>query len=191
MDVVKRATESIGGNIRVETEVGKGSTFKLSLPSSMAVKGALLFELDEQEYAVALSYTEAVVSLYKKDIHKMSDGLMANYLGKTISIVFLKDLYHIQDISKGMHSGALHYTYDNLDPNQKLDVLVTSYRDSYVGFVVDKLLQQKEIVEKTLSPPLDHISLISGATILGNGNVCLVLDIASIYNELFKEKTLV
>jgi two-component system chemotaxis sensor kinase CheA len=67
---------------------------------------------------------------------------------------------------------------------------VTSYQNKYVGFVVDKLLQQKEIVEKTLAPPIDHIDLISGATILGNGNVCLVLDIATIINQLFKEKTL-
>jgi len=61
MDVVKRATESIGGKISLDTELGKGSTITLSLPSSMAVKGALLFELNQQEYAIPLTYTEAVV----------------------------------------------------------------------------------------------------------------------------------
>lgn len=190
MDVVKRATESIGGNIKVSTEIGKGSTIQLSLPSSMAVKGALLFELNKQEYAVALSYTEAVVSFTKADIHKVSNGLMASYLGKTISIIFLNDLYAISGLSDLTGGGALHNTYDALEPNQKLDVLVTSYSNRYVGFVVDKLLQQKEIVEKTLAPPIDQIDLISGATILGNGNVCLVLDIANIINTLFKEKSL-
>ncbi|MGB0166248.1 MAG: chemotaxis protein CheA [Luteibaculum sp.] len=190
MDVVKRATESIGGSIRVLTEVGKGSTFQLSLPSSMAVKGALLFELNQQEYAVALSYTEAVISLYKKDIHKISNGLMASYLGKTISIIFLNDLYQVKDLSEDSMEGILHRSYDVLDEERKLDVLVTSYQNKYVGFVVDKLLQQKEIVEKTLAPPIDRVGLISGATILGNGNVCLVLDIANIINQLFKEKTL-
>jgi two-component system chemotaxis sensor kinase CheA len=55
-----------------------------------------------------------------------------------------------------------------------------------VGFVVDKLLQQKEIVEKQLGKPLDQVKMISGATILGNGNVCLVLDVPSILNLLFK-----
>ena len=68
MDVVKKATESIGGKLSVETEIGKGSTITLSLPSSMAVKGALLFEMEKQEFAVPLTYTEAVISIYKKDI---------------------------------------------------------------------------------------------------------------------------
>lgn len=190
MDVVKRATESIGGNIKVKTELGKGSTIQLYLPSSMAVKGALLFELNQQEYAVALSYTEAVVSFTKKDIHIVSNGLMASYLGKTISIIFLNDLYTINRLSDLRENGTLHQTYNQLDPNKKLDVLVTSYGNKYVGFVVDKLLQQKEIVEKTLAPPIDRIDMISGATILGNGNVCLVLDIANIINTLFKEKNL-
>lgn len=189
MDVVKRATESIGGKIAVDTVLGEGTTVTLSLPSSMAVKGALLFEMEQQEYAVPLSYTEAVVSLRKPDIHKINSGLMANYLNKTISIVFLKDLYKLEKLSSIKDSGVLHESYNRLeDNNQKLDVLVTSYGGKYVGFVVDKLLQQKEIVEKTLASPLDHIELYSGATILGNGNVCLVLDIATILRSLFKEK---
>lgn len=190
MDVVKRATESIGGSIRVITKVGEGSTFQLNLPSSMAVKGALLFEHDQQEYAVALSFTEAVVSLYKKDIHKIGNSLMSSYLDKTISIVFLNDLYKVRDLSDSALDGILQQSYEQLDEHKKLDVLITSYQGRYVGFVVDKLLQQKEIVEKTLAPPIDHVGLISGATILGNGNVCLVLDIANILNQLFKEKTL-
>ncbi|UKN01604.1 chemotaxis protein CheA [Paracrocinitomix mangrovi] len=188
MDVVKKATESIGGNIKVKTEVGKGSTISLSLPSSMAVKGALLFELNNQEYAVALSYTEAVVSLTKKDIHKVSNGLMASYLGKTISIIFLNDLYNINNLSELSDEVNLHATFDQVTDDQKLDVLVASYGNKYVGFVVDKLLQQKEIVEKTLEPPLHDIDLVSGATILGNGNVCLVLDIANIIGTLFNDK---
>lgn len=188
MDVVKKATESIGGNIKVETQIGKGSIITLSLPSSMAIKGALLFELNQQEYAVALSYTEAVVSLTKKDIHKVSNGLMANYLGKTISVIFLNDLYSIRNLAELGDEVNLHETFDKVEENQKLDVLVASYGNKYVGFVVDKLLQQKEIVEKTLEPPIHDIDLVSGATILGNGNVCLVLDIANIISTLFNDK---
>lgn len=188
MDVVKKATESIGGNIKVKTEIDKGSMISLSLPSSMAVKGALLFELNNHEYAVALSYTEAVVSLTKKDIHKVSNGLMASYLGKTISVIFLNDLYNMNSLSELGDEVNLHATFDQIEAGQKLDVLVTSYGNRYVGFVVDKLLQQKEIVEKTLEPPLHDMELVSGATILGNGNVCLVLDIANIIGTLFNEK---
>ncbi|MCB0495524.1 MAG: chemotaxis protein CheA [Cyclobacteriaceae bacterium] len=188
MDVVKRATESIGGKIDVKTEYGKGTTISLSLPSSMAVKGALLFEMAEQQYAAPLSYTEAVVSLRKKDIHKTNRGLIANYLDKTISVVFLSDLFKVENLNHVHHNGALFKRFDKVkDTEHKMDVLIVSYNEKFIGLVVDKLLQQKEIVEKTLSKPLDKVKLFSGATILGNGNVCMVLDIAYILRNLFRE----
>lgn len=188
MDVVKRAVESIGGKITIETELGKGSTFTLSLPSSMAVKGALLFELNKQSFAIALTHTEAVISLKRKDIHKISSGLISKYLGKTISIIFLKDLFTTKNIQYAFDGDLLHNTFDSISEDQKLDVVIVSYNKHLVGFVVDKLMQQKEIVEKALEKPVQHIQLFSGATILGDGNICLVLDVAGILKNLFKEK---
>lgn len=188
MDVVKRATESIGGKIEVQSKVGEGSTVSLFLPSSMAVKGALLFDLEDQQYAVPLTYTEAVVSLRKNEIHKVGSALMSKYLDKTISVVFLKDLMYLSGLEEVRKAGVLHETFNTIEMDKKLHVLVVSHGNKRLGIVVDKLLQQKEIVEKTLSSPLHNIDLISGATILGNGNVCLVLDVAQIINVLFKEK---
>lgn len=186
MDVVKKATESIGGKVSVTSDLGKGTTVTLALPSSMAVKGALLFEMAHQEFAIALTYTEAVISLTKKEIHKVSNGLMSTYLDKNISIVFLKDLFKIDSLKTFSVNGVLQESYNEIDEDKKLDILVVSNANKYVGFVVDKLLQQKEIVEKTLSKPLDNIELVSGVTILGNGNVCMVLDVVSIVDGLFK-----
>ncbi|MGZ3865549.1 MAG: chemotaxis protein CheA [Bacteroidia bacterium] len=188
MDVVKRSVESIGGKISIETEVGKGSVFTLSLPSSMAVKGALLFELNGQSFALALTHTEAVISLRKDDIHKISSGLISKYLGKTISIIFLKDLFDHGISGSFSSEDAFHKTFDKVKRGQKLDVVIVSYNKQLVGFVVDKLMQQKEIVEKALEKPVQHIHLFSGATILGDGNICLVLDVAGILKNLFKEK---
>lgn len=188
MDVVKRAVESIGGKVSVTTEKGTGSTFTLSLPSSMAVKGALLFELNTQQFAIALSNTEAVISLRKRDLHKINNGLISNYLDKNISVIFLKDLFNM-----GNHEGTtleelLHKSFDELNNDQKLDVVMVSYNKHLVGLVVDKLLQQKEIVEKALKKPVDENKLFSGATILGDGSVCLVLDVVSILSRLFRER---
>ena len=188
MDVVKKATESIGGRIDLITELGKGSTITLSLPSSMAVKGALLFELNQQEYAVPLNYTEAVISLKKSDLHRVSSGIISKYLGKTISIIFLNDLFSMKSFDELYNENSLHKSFENFPTDKKLDVMVVSYNNKCFGLVVDKLLQQKEIVEKTLSRPIDTLDLFSGATILGTGTVCLVLDIAAISNACFKEK---
>jgi two-component system, chemotaxis family, sensor kinase CheA len=188
MDVVKRATESIGGKVEIFTKIGKGTRFVLTLPSSMAVKGALLFELDKQEFAIPLTYTEAVVSLRKKDLHKYGKGLVTSYLGKSISLVFLKDLFALPNLASIELEGALHKSYDDLPAEAKLDVVIVSYAERFMGIVVDKLLQQKEIVEKNLNNPVDKNDLFCGATILGNGNVCLVLDIVAVLRTFYMEK---
>ncbi|UII19238.1 chemotaxis protein CheA [Fulvivirga ligni] len=185
MDVVKKATDSIGGNIKVETEKNNGTTIRLKLPSSMAVKGTLLCVMDDETYAIPLSYTEAVVSLYKKDLHKLSSGLVSTYLGKTISIVFLKDLFRLDREKNVDRRKVLQMGFDNLHPEAQLHVVIVSHNGRTIGLVVDKLLQQKEIVEKPLFKPLDNIKIISGVTILGNGRVCPVLNIASINNMVF------
>lgn len=185
MDVVKRSIDSIGGTVQVNSKIGKGTTITLFLPSSMAVKGALLFELENQEYAIPLSYTEAVVSFKKNEIHKVSQGLMATYLDKTLSIVFLRDLFELNDEYDNYKGATFHQSFDSWPEDKQLDVVVVNYNGKDVGFVVDKLLQQKEIVEKPLMKPVDTVKLISGVTILGNGNVCLVINVISIVQHIF------
>ena len=186
MDVVKKALDSIGGKISVQTRTGEGTSIRLVLPSSMAVKGTLLFEANQTEYAIPLAYTEAVVSLYQPDIHKVGRGLVATYLGKTISVVFLKDLFAQPEEVWTHQSGLLHRSVDALLPEEKLEVIVVAYGSRTVGFVVDKLLQQKEIVEKPLTKPVDQVRFISGVTILGNGHVCLVLHVPALINYIFR-----
>ena len=185
MDVVKKALDSIGGKIDLSTEKGKGTTFRLLLPSSMAVKNALLFELNTAEFAIPLSFTEAVVSLYKKDVHKVSGGLVSSYLNQNMSVIFLKDIFNLKNIEDLKEPHVLHESFDQVDENSKLNIIIVKFNERLVGLVVDKLLQQKEIIEKTLSQPVDNAYFISGATILGNGNVCLVLDIPGTLNILF------
>lgn len=185
MDVVKKSIDSIGGSVEVDTKVGKGTVIKLLLPSSMAVKGTLLFELGQQEYAIPLAYTEAVVSFKKREIHKVSKGLMATYLDKTISIVFLHDVFELNDEYDVFEGPPYHQSFDSWPADEQLDVVVVSYGGRDVGFVVDKLLQQKEIVEKPLMKPVDNVKLISGVTILGNGNVCLVINVMAIVQHIF------
>jgi two-component system, chemotaxis family, sensor kinase CheA len=184
MDVVKKALDSIGGTVQVDTMIGEGSIFTLSLPSSMAVKSTLLFDLDNQTYAIPLSYTESVISIYKSDIHKAASGLITVHLGNTIHIVFLSDFF-AQSLGKSKEKYA---SFDQLHPEQKLEIVVVSFNGKRIGFIVDKLLQQKEIVEKPLRKPFDAISYLSGVTILGNGNVCLALSIPGILNVLLSNQ---
>ena len=176
MDVVKKAIDSVGGNIKVQTNQGEGSVFSLILPSSMAVKSTLLFEVGHSQYAVPLTYTEAVLSLERKEIYKIQNRLMINHQDQTIEAAFLRDLFFPEEDSTREEA---------LNSNEKWNVVLVHYNGKKLGLVVDKLLQQKEIVEKPLKKPIDFVRYVSGVTILGNGKVCLVINIPQIIQKLF------
>jgi two-component system chemotaxis sensor kinase CheA len=185
MDVVKKTLDSIGGIIRLVSAPGSGTVIQLTLPSSMAVKSSLLFEINREVYAIPLAYTESVISLYKSDIHKAGGGLVATHLNKNIAVVFLKDVFDQQIEKSGYTANVLQHSYDQIHPEEKMEIVVVSFNNRTVGLVVDKLLQQKEIVEKPLTKPVDKIKFISGVTILGSGNVCLVLNVPHILQFIF------
>lgn len=185
MDVVKKTLDSIGGAIKVLSEHGQGTTIQLTLPSSMAVKSCLLFELGREVYAIPLAYTESVISLYKADIHRAGGGLVASHLGKNIAITFLRDVFDQTYQQEVYASNVLQTSFDAIHPETKLEIVVVNFSNRIIGFVVDRLLQQKEIVEKPLMKPVDKTKFISGVTILGSGNVCLVLNVPFILNFIF------
>jgi two-component system chemotaxis sensor kinase CheA len=189
MDVVKKAVELVGGEIRVKTKKGEGTTFSMHLPSSMAVKKALLFELKGATFALPVVFTEAVISQKKSKIRKAVNGLLSTYLDQTISVIFLNDLFDIEDISKLKEQSLLQGTFDELPPDTLLNIIITSIDNQLVGLVVDKLLQQKEIIEKNLERPLNNIPFISGATIFGSGDICLIIDVPSIIDFMFNPLT--
>ncbi|MFQ3575130.1 MAG: chemotaxis protein CheA [Cytophagales bacterium] len=168
MDVVKKSIEGIGGKIEFETQLGKGTTFRLFLPSSMALKSVLLFELNQNEFAIPLAYTESVILIKPEHCHKVSNQLVYNHLGSTVHLLNLREFLGFEKKSK----------IENTD--SFLPTIIVSMGGKKTGLIVDKLLQQKEIVEKKLDKPLNNSSFISGATILGKGNVCLVLDVPSV-----------
>ncbi|MEM6297266.1 MAG: chemotaxis protein CheA [Bacteroidota bacterium] len=184
MNVVRSAIDQIGGSIQIRTALGVGTTFSLSLPASMAVKNALLFLLNGDEYAIPLSYTEAVVSVPKSDLHRVAGGLMFTYQNRPISVAFLDDIFATDSI-EGLAHKNFQQRLDTVD-SQVLNMIIVTADDRLLGLVVDRLLQQKEIIEKPLVKPMENVPLFSGATILGNGNVCLILDTPNLIKTLFR-----
>ncbi len=184
MNVVRSAIDQIGGSIQIRTALGIGTTFSLNLPASMAVKNALLFLLDGNEYAIPLAYTEAVVSITKSDLHRVAGGLMFTYQKRPISVAFLDDIFAVNKIEDLAHKNFQHRLDTMEDP--VLNMIIVTADDRLLGLVVDRLLQQKEIIEKPLVKPMENVPLFSGATILGNGNVCLILDTPNLIKTLFR-----
>jgi two-component system chemotaxis sensor kinase CheA len=151
LDVVKLAIDSLGGQLRVESVLGQGTTFTLVLPTSIAVKGALLFELDERSYAIPLMHTDSVVSLQPHDLHVVGGVLMAEVQGENVTIVSLRRLLHHDD---GPLPAA---TRTELEGRQ--DIIIVNYNNRRLGLIVDRFLRQQDIVIKPMSKPLDTIEL--------------------------------
>jgi len=186
MDVVKRSVESIGGQVLIDTEIGSGTSIHLILPSSLALKGALLFAVAEQEYAIPLTYIDSVSYVRKKEIHNLSNNLMVNYQDTSVSLVFLEDIFSVDSTLDFAHQRTFEEQMQNIGDEDVLNVIMAKHSGRKIGLVVDKLLRQKEIIEKKLPKPLDSSTLLSGSTILGSGSVCPELDIASIMDAFFQ-----
>ncbi|GAB3634450.1 chemotaxis protein CheA [Hymenobacter arcticus] len=186
LDVVKLAIDSLGGRLRVNSELGKGTTFTLVLPTSIAVKGALLIELDDRAYAVPLLHTDTVLALPNDEIFAVGGLLMTRIQDENVPLVPLRQLLYSEGdelLPRATRAdlptdGGLHYQHQ---------VLVVSYNNRRLGLLIDRFLRQQNIVVKSLSKPLDTIDLFGGVTLLGSGQLCLVLDVPAL-TRLFLAK---
>jgi len=176
LDVVKLAIDSLGGRLRVASVLGKGTTFTLVLPTSIAVKGALLVEQEGRAYAVPLLHTDVVLSLRHDDIFAVGGLLMTRVQDENVPLVPLQQLLHLEGDERLPRATRADLPADGT-PQQ---VLVVSYSGRRLGLVVDRFLRQQNIVVKQLSKPLDTIDLFGGVTLLGSGQLCLVLDVPAL-----------
>ncbi len=173
LDVVKLAVESLGGRLRLRTVAGRGTTFTLVLPASIAVKPALLVEEEDTTYAVPLTYTENVVSLREDELFSAGPVLMTTYDNESLPVVPLRRLL--------LGTPGLRRLTERADlAAPPYPVVVVRHNNRRVGLLVERFLGQQDIVVKPVSQPLHLIDLYSGLTTLGNGRVCVVLDIPAL-----------
>jgi len=183
LDVVKLAIDSLGGRLRVASELGQGTTFTLVLPTSIAVKGALLIELDARAYAVPLLHTDTVLSLAPDQVFAVGGLLMTRVQDENVPLVNLRQLLYAEGDELLPRATRAELPADG----SRLQVLVVSYGNRRLGLIIDRFLRQQNIVVKSLSKPLDTIDLFGGVTLLGSGQLCLVLDVPAL-TRLFLTK---
>lgn len=162
LDVVKSTIESLGGNITIESEEGKGSLFSVQLPLTLSIISVMLIEVDQEVYAIPLSSIIETSIIRKSDIMNAHNQKVIDFRGKVVPLVFLEEIFEVprsEPADDEFHS-----------------IVIVRKGDKMAGLVVDSFIGQQEIVLKSLGNYLTNVFAISGATILGNGQVALIID---------------
>ncbi len=161
LDVVKNTIESLGGSITIESEEGKGSLFSIQLPLTLSIISVMLVEIQAEKYAIPLSSIIETAIVNKKDVMHAHNQTVIDFRGKVVPLLFLKDIFDVP--STGVESD--YYS-----------VVIVRKGDKLAGLVVDGFIGQQEVVLKSLGTYLSSAYAISGATILGDGQVALIMD---------------
>lgn len=164
LDVVRTKIESISGNVEIKTEKGVGTKFIIRLPLTLAIIQALLISLRGEIYAIPLSSISEITTINKDDIRKVQNQQVILFRGKTLQIIGLNRKLNMPDV----------------ELDQETTIVVVKKGEKEAGLIVDGLIGQQEIVIKSLGKFLLDTPYLSGATILGNGRISLILDINSL-----------
>jgi two-component system chemotaxis sensor kinase CheA len=161
LDVVKNTIENLGGNVSVDSIEGTGSKFSIQLPLTLSIISVLLIEVQEEKYAIPLNSIIETAIIKKEDILLAHNQTVMDFRGKIIPLLYLKDLFQVP-VSK--------------DNDEYTSVVIVRKGEKIAALVVDSFIGQHEIVLKSLGDYFTNVFAISGATILGNGQVALVVD---------------
>ena len=167
MDVVKRSVEALRGQISITSEPGKGTTFRLQLPLTLAIIEGLLVAVGEGKFVLPMSLVEECVELTALDIERAHDNRLTNVRGELVPYIRLRDWFG----SAGERPAIEQ-------------VAVTTVEGKRFGFVVDGVIGQHQTVIKSLGRMYQSVRGLSGATILGDGTLALILDVPALLRSV-------
>ncbi|MDE5940140.1 MAG: chemotaxis protein CheA [Lachnospiraceae bacterium] len=165
LDVVKSMIESLSGEVEVKSKLGEGSTWTIRLPLTLAIIQALMVEIGEEKYAIALGSIQTIEDILPSDVKLVQAKEVIQLRDLVIPLIRLNEILDIPS---------------KKDPEENLVVVVVKKGDKLAGLVVDELIGQQEIVIKSLGKYISKCKIISGATVLGDGEVALILDANSL-----------
>ncbi len=161
LDVVKSKIEALSGEVEVKSKLGEGSTWIVRLPLTLAIIQALMVVVGGEKYAISLGSIQTIEDIPAKDIQLVQSKEVITLRGNVIPIIRLSDVLDVPSTKA---------------PDENLMVIIAKKGDRLAGLVVDELIGQQEIVIKSMGKYISKSKIISGATILGDGEVALILD---------------
>lgn len=161
LDVVKTKIEALGGTVFVESERGKGSRFIIQLPLTLSIISVLLVEIGSEKYAIPLSSIIETAIISEKDMLHAHNQKVIDFRGKVVPLIFLNELFEVPDSKQ---------------TDEFYSIVIVKKGEKMAALVVDEFIGQQEVVLKSLGNYLTNVFAISGATILGDGKVALIID---------------
>ena len=161
LDVVKNTIETLGGNVSVDSVEGKGSRFSIQLPLTLSIISVMLVEIQKEKYAIPLSSILETAIIKKTEILHAHNQKVIDFRGKIVPLLFLKDLFEVPVYK---------------EDDEYISLVIVRKGEKMAGIVVDSFIGQQEIVLKSFGNYLTNIFAIPGATILGDGQVALIVD---------------
>ena len=166
LDVVKSKIESLSGEVEVKSKLGEGSTWIIRLPLTLAIIQALMVTVGGEKYAISLGSIQTIEDIKPEEIKLVQNSEVINLRGTVIPIIRLSNVLEIESLKK---------------PDENMVVVIVKKGEKLAGLVVDELMGQQEIVIKSLGKYINKCKFISGATILGDGEIALILDANALF----------
>ncbi|MDE7447375.1 MAG: chemotaxis protein CheA [Lachnospiraceae bacterium] len=161
LDVVKSKIESLSGEVEVKSKLGEGSTWIVRLPLTLAIIQALMVTVGGEKYAISLGGIQTLEDISPSEVKLVQNREVINLRGNVIPLIRLSKELDIES---------------SKSPDENLIVVIVKKGEKLAGLVIDELMGQQEIVIKSLGKYISKCKIISGATILGDGEVALILD---------------
>ena len=165
LDVVKSKIEALSGEVEVKSKLGEGSSWIIRLPLTLAIIQALMVDIGNEKYAISLGSIQTIEDISPDKVKLVQAKEVIQLRDLVIPLIRLNEILDVE--SKN-------------DPNDNLVVVVVKKGEKQAGLVVDELIGQQEIVIKSLGKYISKCKIISGATVLGDGEVALILDANSL-----------
>ena len=176
MDIVKTRINELNGTIEVDSTLGKGARFVIRLPLTLAIIRSLLFQLQQGTFAAPIENVREIVSVRDKDVISVHGHDSIEVRGEFIPLVRISDVF---DWHKTRYSYNSHSKVETDSNGPTTSVLILTSSSRSMGLVVSELKGCQDIVVKSLDENFTHIRGLAGASILGDGSVCLLLDVVS------------
>lgn len=162
LDVVKNKIESLGGQITIESKQGLGSKFSIQLPLTLSILSTLLVKVQQETYAIPLSSIIETALLEEDQIMFTHGQMVMDFRGHVIPLIALKEIFNVPG--------------NNTKEEKYQAIVIVKKGEKLTGLIVDSFIGQREVVLKSLGNYMGDVFAISGATILGDGEVSLIID---------------